>query len=140
MTAASLAFTPWPDGAVSVRYDPGGFATRLRGFFESWDLDNRFVWTPDVSARNGLQVQTSDKAYAGFRALRMIVLLNPITFFAMAASIASLGDFPGAAALLRRLIVGTSLVLLMPPLAWIADVWWDRRKPGSRSAVRIVES
>ena len=52
----------------------------------------------------------------------MMFLLNPITYFVIAGSIAAFGDLPGGqAALYRRLIVSLSLILFMPPLAWIAD-------------------
>jgi hypothetical protein len=123
MTAASLAFVTWPEGPVRVRYDAER-SEGMRRFFQSWDVDGRFAWTlyPLKSeARNGLQVQVGEKVYRGFQALRMMVLLNPITYFAIAASIAAFGDVPGPSALYRRLIVGTSLVFLMPPLAWLAD-------------------
>jgi hypothetical protein len=55
----------------------------------------------------------------------MILLLNLITYFAIAGAIATLGalgDASDAAALGTLLIVGTCLVLFMPPLAWIADM------------------
>jgi len=83
------------------------------------------VWT---AGGRGLEVQAGRKVYSGFRALRMIVLLNPITYFAIAVSIAALGDVPGPAALFRRVIVGTCLVLLMPPLAWLADTFFRNEK------------
>ena len=65
----------------------------------------------------------TNNAYSGFRAVRMLFLLNPITYFLLACSIAAFGDLPaGQAALYRRLIVAIGLVMLMPPLAWIADM------------------
>lgn len=135
MTAASLAFVTWPTGPLPVLYDPDRkFGTRARRVFQPWDLDRLFDWTPyergmgaklgiaNDGLRSRLQLVAGDKVYAGFRAIRMMVLLNPITYFAIAVAIAALGDLPGPAVLGRRLIVGTCLVLLMPPLAWIADV------------------
>ncbi len=146
MTAASLAFVTWPNGPLPILYDPSGkFGNRARKFFQPWDLDLLFVWAPydpSVGAKfgiggdgvkNGLHLVTADKVYAGFEAVRMMVLLNPITYFASAVAIAALGDLPGAAVLGRRLIVGTCLVLLMPPLARIADVLcWDSQKRAAR--------
>jgi len=120
MTAASLAFVDWPDSPVPVLYDPASRpAAWARRLFQGLDVDGRFAWNP---AQAGLQLVVGKKVYRGFRALRMLVLLNPITYFVIAASIAALGDVPGPAALYRRLIVGTALVLLMPPLAWLADM------------------
>jgi len=121
MTAASLAFVEWPESAVQVRYDASRTSAFARWFLQSWDLDGRFVWT---AGGRSLEVQAGQKVYSGFRALRMIVLLNPITYFTIAVSIAALGDVPGPAALFRRVIVGTCLVLLMPPLAWLADTFF----------------
>ena len=56
----------------------------------------------------------------------MMLLLNPLTYIAIAASIAMLGDSSGLAALYRRLIVVISLIVLMPPLAWILDMLTGR--------------
>ena len=124
MTGASLAFVTWPAESLPVTYNPDRERDKpARRFLQSWDLDGRFLWMPNQSseaAPNGLHLFLEHKAYSGFRALRMIVLLNPITYFAIAGAIA-LCDYLPQAALLRRLIVTASLVLLMPPLAWIAD-------------------
>ena len=57
----------------------------------------------------------------------MLVLLNPVTYFAIAGSIAALDNLPDDAAFFRRLVAGISLVLLMPPLAWMLDQMF---KPG----------
>ncbi len=135
MTAASLAFFSWPADPALVFYDSGRKMTqRARSFSEAWDLDGMFAWIPYQSAtasqyglpagydaRQPLLLLTSDKVYSNFRALRMIVLLNPITYFVMAGSIAAFEGLSGQAVFGRRLIVLVSLVLLMPPLAWIAD-------------------
>ena len=124
MTGASLAFVTWPTEPLRVIYNPAsGFARSARRFLQPWDLDQRFLWVPDPSsaaAPNGFQLFAGDRVYSGFRALRMVVLLSPITYFAIAGAIAAC-EFLSLAPLLRRLIVATSLVLLMPPLAWIAD-------------------
>ena len=124
MTGASLAFVTWPSESLSVIYNPAhGLAKRARRFFQPWDLDRRFLWISDDSSAatpSGLQLLMGDKVYSGFRALRMIVLLNPITYFAIAGAIAAC-DYVPSAPFFRRLIVAVSLILLMPPLAWIAD-------------------
>ena len=125
MTAASLAFVNWPIDPVPVLYNADSkFGRRTRKFFQPWDLDRLFLWKayePGVTATNPLHLLLGDKSLSGFRAIRMMVLLNPISYFAIAIAIAALGDLPGPAVLGRRLIVATCLVLLMPPLAWIAD-------------------
>jgi hypothetical protein len=125
MSAASLAFVSWPSGPLPVLYDADcGFARRARTVFGLWDLEGMFLWTPrqpDTGARGWLDLRVGDKVYTGFRALRMIVLLNPLTYLVIAGLIAAVPDNPGSSALYRRVIVASSLFLLMPPLAWIAD-------------------
>jgi hypothetical protein len=134
MCAASFGFVTWPDSAVRVTYNPhSAIANRARRMLESWDVDRRFQWQPiDASSGprryvegnptpNWIQLHTTDKVIGGFSALRMIVLLNPITYFVITAAIASLEEVSGPTVLFRRLIVGTCLVLLMPPLVWLAD-------------------
>ncbi len=129
MTGASLAFVTWPAGSLTVFYDPSSkLARRVKKFFQVWDLDERFSWSsscPNAGAKystsaNALHLITDDKTYSGFHAIRMILLLNPITYFAIAAAIAAC-DYIPLAPLFRRLMVAGALVLLMPPLAWIAD-------------------
>ncbi len=129
MTAASFAFFTWPEDKVRVFYDETRTLTRrIKSFFAAWDLDHIFQWVPRSSGASAdssspLTLHTGNNAYSGFRAVRMLFLLNPITYFLLACSIAAFGDLPGGqAALYRRLIVAIGLVLLMPPLAWIADM------------------
>jgi hypothetical protein len=139
MTGCSLAFVTWPQEPIRVFYDSERkFFVSLRRFFESWDVDGRFLWT-DNGARVTLSLQAGDRRYSGFQAARMIVLYNPVTWFVLAASMAVLEDVPGPAALYRRLIVGTALVLLMPPLAYLADLCLTRRERQLRPMVRTVQ-
>jgi len=121
MTAASFAFVTWPASPVSAAYRRGHPFARLVGIINFLDVDKRFVWTAADDANRWLNVIAGNQVYSGFRALRMIVLLNPLTYFVIAAAIAAAGDVSGWAVLYRRLIVTACLVLLMPPLAWLAD-------------------
>ena len=124
MTAASLAFFNWPAEPVSVLYDSERSLTgRIKSFFSAWDLDGLFRWVPrQPDDQNSLTLLAGERTYSGFRAVRMMLLLNPITYIVIAASIAALGDWSGEVVLYRRLIVVISLVILMPPLAWILDM------------------
>ena len=143
MTAASLAFFSWPEEPVRVFYDDRRAGLRrLQAWFSAWDWDRIYGWVAVREASavesqtlqgEGLALVLRGRVYAGFRGVRMLVLLNPLTYFIIAGSIACLGDMGGQAVLYRRLIVALSLVLLMPPLAWMADVLWGalRRKTGS---------
>jgi hypothetical protein len=122
MSAASLAFVSWPSGPMPVVYDER--RQRVRRLFESWDLEGRFIWTPRAKAgrpTSWVELRNGNSVYNGFRALRMIVLFNPLTYLIIAASIAAAPDASAWSAVYRRVIVLTYLVLLMPPLAWVAD-------------------
>ncbi len=119
MTAASLAFVTWPDAPVTVLYNAqSAFGKRARSLLQPWDLDRRFRWTQSPLR---LQLQTGYGTYSGFRAVRMLILFNPVTWFVIAGLIAVSDNLPGDTALFRRIVVATSLILLMPPLAWILD-------------------
>jgi hypothetical protein len=134
MSAASLAFVEWPPSPVSVFYDPSDrLALFAKTFLQPWDVDKRFLWNPNPSEPNAnanpnpnstllskLSLVAGSKVYTRFRALRMIVLLNPVTYFVIAGSIAAVEALTYAP-VYRRVIVGVSLLFLLPPLAWIAD-------------------
>jgi hypothetical protein len=138
MTAASLAFVTWPTGKLSVLCEPGsGLASFARKVLAPWDADGRFVWTkvPAGQAASWLQLRAGEKTYSGFRALRMIVLLNPLTYFVIAGLIAAIPEST-VAPLLRRIIVGGSLALLLPPLAYLADLTFGS---GTRNPASVME-
>jgi hypothetical protein len=139
MTAASLAFVTWPSGPVPVLYD-GDHARldRARRFFARCDLDGLFQWSPQRrtvgAAGNWLHLSAGNKIYTNFPALRMIVLLNPLTWLTIAGLLAAAPEM-SATAIYRRGLVGSCLFLLMPPLAWLADKIFSRGKP---QAARIA--
>lgn len=129
MTAASFAFFTWPENPVRVFYsERHTISRRIKAFFLAWDFDRIFMWVPEdpssaVATDAALTIVVGDKLHSGFRAVRMMFLLNPITWFLIAGSIAAFGDLAGNQAIFcRRFIVLLSLVLFMPPLAWITDI------------------
>ena len=143
MSAASFAFVTWPSHTMKVAYDPSsGIVERLRRVLEWMDLDHRFAWIPVTEPLAGvgalpLRLTTDDRSYTGARALRMIVLFNPVTYFVFTALMAVSGYQETLdLAIYRRILVGTAMVLLMPPLAWIAD----RLNGGSGSSDRFATS
>jgi len=136
MTACSLALVKWPDGLAPVFYDPKRkLSHAVRRFFTSWDQDKTFQWTPLESppaGRSWIFLFVGKTVYSGFRAVQMIFLLNPITYFLLAALIAAVEGTPAdVGAFLRRVIVGGSLLLLTPPLAWVLDRFSGRGNPRS---------
>ena len=127
MLAAALLFVDWPRSRWLVIYDGDcGFCLRSKGWFERFDLEELLDWRPfqsgagrergisDAEARERVYLVTETKTYGGFRAIRMMLLFNPITYLAMAALIAAA---PGNAALYRRIAVAVLLVFfLITPL------------------------
>lgn len=154
MTGATFALVTWPAGPLSVTYAPeSAFGRRARKLLQWWDIDKRFKWPPHDAAvterrhaaslpgARNFHLETPGKSYTGFRAVRMIILYNPVLYFAIASALALSGDVPSeAASLYRRLIVLTCLILFMPPLAWIADAFIGRSGSGSRVPSELVKS
>jgi hypothetical protein len=143
MGAASFAFVTWPSTMMKVAYDPSSrMAARLRRALEWLDLDRRFAWTSMTEPLTGmgavpLRLTTDDRSYTGACALRMIVLFNPMTYFVFTALMAASGYYQTLdLAIYRRILVGIALVLLMPPLAWIAD----RLSGGNGASKRFAAS
>jgi hypothetical protein len=134
MSAASLAFVTWPAGPVTVGYDiDSDLVNRIRKVLRFCDADRRFCWTPrSRDMGDWFHLPIGNRVYTNFRALRRIVLLNPITYLAIATLIAAVPDVPAAAAY-RRVVVALCLSFLMPPLAWIVD-----RIFGHRQTVRLT--
>jgi hypothetical protein len=136
MTASSLALVKWPEQPAPVFYDSDRKLSHVaRRFFTPWDLDKTFQWSPLESPPGGgsfLYLFAGKTVYSGFRAVQMLFLLNPITYFVLVAAIASVEGTPAdVGAFLRRVIVGGSLVLLAPPLAWVLDRFSGRGSVGS---------
>ncbi|WP_162539249.1 HTTM domain-containing protein [Granulicella sp. WH15] len=124
MNAASFAFVTWPSSPMKATYDPAHRMTAaLQKLLEWIDLDHRVIWTPlPITGAVPLELAAEGRSYSGFRALRMIVLFNPVTYLVFTAAMAASGNGESLGlAIYRRVLVGTALVLLMPPLAWIAD-------------------
>lgn len=124
MTSASFAFVQWPRQMMRVFYDPDGRLPSWARRFLKWiDADRRFFWISSTSEIKGsipLRLEVEDKTYTGFEALRRILLYSPVTYFAIVIALASAGYNQGPA-LYRRVLVGSTLVFLLPPLAWCVD-------------------
>jgi len=129
--AALLMFVDWPRSRWLVVYDGDcGFCNRAKGWIELIDLERLLDWRPyqsgagrthgisDVEASERFYLVAGSKIYSGFGAFRMILLFNPITYFAMAALIAAP---PGDATLYRRIMVTGLLAFFLPPFAPIGE-------------------
>jgi predicted DCC family thiol-disulfide oxidoreductase YuxK len=95
MPICYLAFIEWPRSMVTVLYDGDcGFCDRTRRWMERFDLEKLFVWEPFQQAkdlygisqealRQRLYLVTEEKKYSGFRAFKIMLLYNPLTYFVM---------------------------------------------------------
>jgi hypothetical protein len=138
MSAASLALLGWPTETVTALYDDDSlFVHRIRTMLRFCDADGRINWTPlSGHTEDWLRLTTENGTYCNFRALRMVVLLNPITYLAIAGLIAAAGDLPTAATY-RRMVVALCLFFLMPPLASILDRFLGRRQTNRIAATEM---
>ena len=123
MQAAMLAFVEWPRARWLVIYDGDcGFCARSKKVFERIDLEGLLDWRPfqsgagrehgisDEEASDRVYLVTGSKIYSGYRAFRMMLLFNPVTYFAIATLIALPG---GGAVLYRRIVVAALLVFFL---------------------------
>ena len=125
--AALLIFVDWPRSRWLVIYDGDcGFCNRSKESIERVDLEGLLDWRPyqsgagraygisDADAAERLYLVAGSKIYSGFRAFRMMLLFNPVTYLAMAALIAAP---PGDATLYRRIVVTGLLMFFLPAFA-----------------------
>jgi len=124
MPICYLAFIDWPRSNPTVLYDGDcGFCFRTRGWMERFDLEKIFVWKPFQLAkdlygispedlRKRLYLVADEKKYSGFGAFKMMLLYNPITYFAMLIALM----MPQSVYLHRRSWVAIFLVLFFSPL------------------------
>jgi predicted DCC family thiol-disulfide oxidoreductase YuxK len=120
--AAYLAFVPWPKDRMTLLYDAAcGRCTRVRHFFEAVDLEHRVDWIGfdeandrrldlrDPRLRESVHLLVGEKHYSGFAAFRMLVLYNPLTYFALVVILRSPDVLH-----LRRWIALSAFLLLSP--------------------------
>jgi hypothetical protein len=95
--ASYLAFVEWPHGPVTVMYDDAcAFCASARRFFEAIDMERFAEWVPlppgdrlygrrERGVKNAIRAAIDTRVYAGFAALRILLLYNPVTYFVIAA-------------------------------------------------------
>jgi hypothetical protein len=95
-TASYLAFITWPQERMTLTYDEEcGLSRKLHKLFSAVDLEKRVNWVAfqhsdrdqwNMSVnplRECLCLQAGNKQYSGFAALQMLMLFNPLTYFAL---------------------------------------------------------
>lgn len=102
--AAYFAFARWPRVRTEVLYDGDcGICAKTRRWFEAFDFESAFRWTPyqtGAGDRLGISrraladrlhvVVDGERITQGFVAFKTMLLLNPLTWFAMLAVLLSL--------------------------------------------------
>jgi len=120
--AQYLAFVTWPQDRMLVLYDGNcGLCQRIKNWFEHLDLERRFEWVPFQKAElsdpripkpllsEKFYLIAGERQYCGFAAFRMLVLYNPLTYFALMAALRAPDVFHQ-----RRWIALGALLLLSP--------------------------
>ncbi len=133
--AALLMFVDWPKSRWLVIYDGDcGFCARSKRWVERFDLEGLLEWRPfqsgaghahgitDAEASERIYLVAGKKIYSGFRAFRMMLLFNPVTWFVIALL---LGVPRGDASTYRRIVVAALLAFLLPPFVPIGE--WGYR-------------
>ncbi len=130
MLASYLAFVDWPQRRPTVLYDGDcGFCTKTRNLFERIDLEGLFDWVPFQTApdhhgisegalRQSLHLETQGNISSGFAAFKMMLLLNPVTYFVLAIGLAT--PWPGMVEV-RRWIVVILLAVFSPLFAPLGE-------------------
>ncbi|HLJ14320.1 MAG TPA: DCC1-like thiol-disulfide oxidoreductase family protein [Bryobacteraceae bacterium] len=134
MTASMLVFISWPESPLTVIYDGDcGFCTRTKQWFERFDLDGLFHWRTYASeagiasgifahdAAQRVYLIDGARIYAGFRAFRMLVLYNPISYLLVYALVASEGRDGSK---LREVTIGLLLLVFSPLFTPIGEAMY----------------
>ena len=140
MQAVTLAFVTWPDRLLVV-YDGARHSCHL---FRSWnqrlDPDGIQDWQPFPAAGSipgdpsreklaeGLHLIVREKTYAGFAAIRRLLLYSPV-FWMLATTLLAVA--PAGAAWWRRVLVAAVLVFFLPVFEPIGN-WVYHRLTGVR--------
>lgn len=139
MQSSLFAFARWPESPIVVIWDGScGFCRRTKEFVQKLDFDPVFSWRPlqsKVGEQYGLTVAQLKQALhaagpgwllAGYSAVRRMVLHLPLFSMALVAAVAF-----APCPLARRLIVGGTLVFLLPvsnPIGNLVYGWIARHR------------
>ena len=128
MTAASLVFVDWPWRLMVIYDGDCGFCNRTREWWERFDLERLIGWEPfqsgvnrrygipDAAVQRRLYLVTEKRIYGGFAAFKIMLLYNPITYFAIALLVTT----P-----VRLWVVASLLLLFSPFFAPIGEAAYD---------------
>ncbi len=131
MTAAMLAFVPWPQSKVVVIWDGDcGFCAASKAWVERFDLERLLEWHPlqsGIGEKFGISMDAliarlhlvaEGRVYAGFRAFRYMAFTNPLTWLLIATLISAV---PENWSNWRRAVVIAALTFFSPLFAPIGE-------------------
>ena len=134
--ASYFAFARWPREGLVVLYDGDcGICARTRAWFERFDLEGAFTWTPFQSGageRHGLSLDAlgkrlhvvidGERVAEGFGAFKWMLLYNPVTFFGMLGVLLALHGGPAWA---RSVVLLALIAFFFPAFdrvgQWVYD-------------------
>lgn len=140
MESAMLAFAAWPREKIAIYDGDCGICNRIRAALERLDFDRAFEWRTLQSgigerfgiARAALEKEmyfvAGGRIYAGFRAVKMILLTLPVFHLAVVALIAAP---PAGWGWYRRVVVAALLAFFFPmfnPIGQWAYAWVARNR------------
>jgi predicted DCC family thiol-disulfide oxidoreductase YuxK len=152
MSASMLVFVDWPRAPLVVIFDGEcGLCRRMKGWMEAIDFDRIFAWAPyqdggaarygidEAAAERRLHLVNGDRIDSGFKAVKKMLLFNPVTYLAMTAVVAA----PRASvSTFRMVVVALLLAIFLPPLEPLGEALYDavarnRRKLMPGAACKI---
>lgn len=134
--AAYFAFFRWPGEKTEVLYDGDcGFCNKTRRWFEALDFERAFRWTAyqtGIGDRFGISraalvkrlhiVMDGGRIANGFAAFRVMLLTNPVTWFAMLGVLLSLHWGPAWA---RSLVIVGMIAFFLPVFDRVGQAAYD---------------
>jgi len=140
MESAMLAFVTWPREKAVIYDGDCGICNRIRAAMERLDFDGAFAWRTLQSGIGGrfgiaraalekeMYLAADGRLYAGFRAVKMILLTLPAFHLGVAALIAAP---PAGWGWYRRVVVGLLLAFFFPlfnPAGQAVYEWFARNR------------
>lgn len=130
MESAVLAFAAWPREMLVIYDGDCGICNDIRRWWSKVDFHRAFAWQPLQSGagdaygipREALQARlhfiADGRIYAGFRACKMMLLYNPLTYLVLVCLIALP---PASWSTWRRIIAAAALAFFFPAFGFIGE-------------------
>ncbi len=134
--AAYFAFARWPRTTTEVIYDGDcGICAKTKRWFEAFDFDDAFRWSayqggigdrfgiaPDALARRLHIVVDGERIAQGFRAFKLMLLYNPVSYFLVLGVLLSLHGGPAWA---RSIVIVGTIGFFLPVFDRVGQAAYD---------------